>query len=100
MQFCFLLLTAWIASASGFRIPMNAWILAWPLAKLVALLPITMAGIGVRELALAALLAPFGVEPEHTMTIGLAWDAVMIGGSLVAGAIWKSIARPVESRQE
>jgi uncharacterized membrane protein YbhN (UPF0104 family) len=101
MQFCFLLLTAWIASASGFRIPMNAWILAWPLAKLVALLPITMAGIGVRELALAALLAPFGVEPDHTITIGLAWDAVMIGGSLVAGAIWKSIARrPGESRQE
>jgi uncharacterized membrane protein YbhN (UPF0104 family) len=100
MQFCLLLLTAWIAAASGFRIPMSAWILAWPLAKLVAMVPVTLAGIGARELALVALLTPFGVEPEHTITVGLAWDAVMIGGSLVAGAIAKSIGRPGELPQE
>jgi uncharacterized membrane protein YbhN (UPF0104 family) len=100
MQFSLLLLTAWIAADSGFRIPMNAWILAWPLAKLAALLPVTLAGIGARELALTALLTPFGVRPEQTMTIGLAWDAVIVGGSLIAGAISKSIARHSESRQE
>jgi uncharacterized membrane protein YbhN (UPF0104 family) len=100
LQFGLILLTAWIASVSGFRIPLLAWIVAWPLAKLVALLPITLAGIGARELALAALLAPFGVEPEQTMTVGLAWEAVMIGGSLVAGAIAKALAWQLESRQE
>jgi uncharacterized membrane protein YbhN (UPF0104 family) len=100
MQLFLLLLTAWIASASGFQIPIHAWLLAWPLAKLVALLPITLAGIGARELALTALLAPFGVEPEQTMIVGLAWVAVMVGGSLAGGAIAKALAERGESIQE
>ena len=36
------------------------WLLAWPLAKLIALAPVSLGGIGVREVALATLLLPCG----------------------------------------
>jgi uncharacterized membrane protein YbhN (UPF0104 family) len=93
VQFALLLLTAWIGAASGFRVPMAAWLLAWPLAKLVAMLPITLAGLGARELALAALLAPFGAQPEVAFMVGLAWAAVLVGGGLLAGLISKVLGR-------
>jgi uncharacterized membrane protein YbhN (UPF0104 family) len=96
IQTFLLLLTAWIGESSGFSIPISGWLLAWPLAKLVAMLPITLAGLGARELALAALLAPFGAGPEAAMVVGLAWSAVLVGGSLVAGVISKSIGRQYE----
>jgi uncharacterized membrane protein YbhN (UPF0104 family) len=89
VQFALLLLTDWIGASSGFRVPTAAWLMAWPLAKLVAMLPITLAGLGARELALAALLAPFGAEPEVAFMVGLAWSAVLVGGSLLAGLISK-----------
>jgi uncharacterized membrane protein YbhN (UPF0104 family) len=105
VQFALLLLTAWIGASNGFRVPMAAWLLAWPLAKLVAMLPITLAGLGARELALAALLAPFGAEPEVAFMVGLAWAVVLVGGSLLAGLVskilgWREAAAGEASRQE
>ncbi len=89
VQFGLLLLTAWIGESSGLHVPMAGWLLAWPLSKLFAMLPITLAGLGARELALAALLAPFGIRPESAFMVGLAWAAVLVGGGLVAGLISK-----------
>jgi uncharacterized membrane protein YbhN (UPF0104 family) len=60
---------------------------AWPLAKLSALLPVTQGGIGVREAALAALLAPFGAPAVLTVAVGLAWEAIIISGGLIAGLV-------------
>lgn len=85
IQTSFVLLTIRIAVASSLVLPLRAWLLAWPLAKLSALAPITQAGIGVREAALAALLAPFGARPVLTVAVGLAWEAIIISGGLLAG---------------
>lgn len=92
MQSILLVLTAWIAETSGLHIALSVWLLAWPLAKLVALLPVTVGGIGARELALAALLAPFGVPAPSAIVVGLAWDAVLVGGGLAAGLISRILA--------
>lgn len=78
-------LTAVIASACGLHLPLRVWVLAWPLAKLAALLPITQGGIGVREAALVALLAPLGGAPALTMATGLVWEAIILVGGLIAG---------------
>ena len=78
-------LTAVIASGCGLHLPLRIWILAWPLAKLAALLPITQGGIGVREAALVALVAPFGGAPALTMATGLVWEAIILAGGLLAG---------------
>jgi uncharacterized membrane protein YbhN (UPF0104 family) len=90
MQTGLIALSAWIGLGCGLNLPVRAWLFAWPLAKLSGFVPVTLAGIGSRELVLPALLAPFGADPAAAASVGLAWDAVLIAGSLVGGAISKS----------
>jgi uncharacterized membrane protein YbhN (UPF0104 family) len=87
IQTSFLLLTAQIAEYCGLKLPLQAWLFAWPLAKLVAVLPVTQGGIGVREAALVALLAPFGAPGPVVLAAGLVWEAVVIAGGLMAGLV-------------
>jgi glycosyltransferase 2 family protein len=85
VQITFIFLNVLLAEACGLHLPFRVWIFAWPLAKLSAAVPITQAGIGVREAALAALLLPFGVPAVLAVASGLAWDAVVVGGAIVGG---------------
>lgn len=85
-QLCFISLSVALAEACGLHLLFRAWLFAWPLAKLSAAIPITQGGIGVREAALAALLVPFGAPPALTVAAGLAWEAIVITGALLAGA--------------
>ncbi|MFN2431807.1 MAG: lysylphosphatidylglycerol synthase transmembrane domain-containing protein [Gemmatimonadota bacterium] len=80
-------LNAWIGEACGLHLPAAVWLFAWPLAKLSALVPVTQGGIGVREAALAALLAPFGAPAVLAVAVGLAFEAVVITGGLISGVI-------------
>jgi len=86
------MLMQWVGSQCGLVLPLRAWLFAWPLAKLSAFVPITLAGIGTREFVLAALLIPFGAEPASAAAAGLAWSAVFVIGSLASGAISKSVS--------
>jgi hypothetical protein len=76
-----------LAEAAGLHIPFYFWLFAWPLAKLSSLLPVTQGGIGVREVALVALLAPLGAPPVLTAAVGLVFEAITIAGGLVAGVV-------------
>jgi glycosyltransferase 2 family protein len=87
IQFSFLVLTALLAISCGLMLPLRVWLFAWPLAKLAAVLPLTQGGIGVREAALVALLAPFGAAGPVVLAAGLVWEGVIIAGGLIAGAV-------------
>ena len=87
IQTTFLLLTAQLAVYCGLRLPLRAWLFAWPLAKLAAVLPLTQGGIGVREAALVALLAPLGAPGPLVLAAGLVWEGVVIAGGVIAGAV-------------
>ncbi len=80
-------LSAAIASACGLHIQFRVWLLVWPLAKLLALVPLTLGGLGIREAGLVALLAPFGAPATLAVATGLAWESIIIAGGLVAGLI-------------
>jgi glycosyltransferase 2 family protein len=82
-----LLLSVLIAAACGLHVSLRVWLLVWPLAKLLALVPLTLGGLGIREAGLAALLVPFGVPAELSVAAGLAWESILIAGGLVAGLI-------------
>mgnify|MGYP002682597535 CR=1 FL=1 len=58
-----------LAQPVGVNISAAAWIFGWPIAKIVATLPLSLGGLGVRESSLAALLAPFA----KLMTVGRPW---------------------------
>jgi uncharacterized membrane protein YbhN (UPF0104 family) len=87
IQTTFLALTARLAVYCGLLLPLRVWLFAWPLAKLAAILPLTQGGIGVREAALVALLAPFGAPGPLVLATGLVWEGIIIAGGSIAGAI-------------
>ena len=87
VQISFIFLNVHLAEACGLHLPYRVWLFAWPLAKLSAVVPVTQAGIGVREAALAALLLPFGAPAVLAVAAGLAWDAVVVGGAIAGGIL-------------
>jgi uncharacterized membrane protein YbhN (UPF0104 family) len=91
-------LTSQIADAIGLHLTLRTWFFAWSLAKLSALLPVTQGGIGVREAALAALLVPFGAPPVLSVAVGLAWEAIVICGGLIAGLVSLLAGRILQKR--
>jgi uncharacterized membrane protein YbhN (UPF0104 family) len=98
IQSTFLILTARLALACGLALPLRVWLFAWPLAKLAAVLPLTQGGIGVREAALVALLAPFGAASHLVLAAGLVWEGVIIAGGLVSGGVALLLRRAGSSR--
>jgi uncharacterized membrane protein YbhN (UPF0104 family) len=89
----FVLLNAWLGWHIGVRVPLSVWLLAWPLAKVASLMPISLGGLAVREASLAALLAPFGVPLTLGVLASLLWQSVLIAGGLVGGLVWLILGR-------
>ena len=83
----FVLLNFMLAQTMGIEAPLAMWLFAWPLAKLIALAPISLGGIGVREVAIAGLMAPFGVDVALVVAQSLSWEVVLIGSGLLAGLL-------------
>lgn len=84
----FVLLNAWIGRSMEIAVPLAAWFVAWPLAKVVAALPISLAGLGVRDAAFASILAWYGAPLAEGVACSLVWEAVVVSGGLLAGASW------------
>jgi len=98
VQSSFVTLTAVLAEVCGLHLRLRVWLLAWPLAKFAALLPLSQGGLGVREAALAALLVPFGAPAALTVAVGLVWQTVIYTGGLIAGLL-ALVARRISSRE-
>ena len=101
IQSLFIWLSAQLGLGVGLTVPLAVWFFAWPLAKIVAVLPISLNGLGVRESSLAALMVPFGAAAPQVVAAGLVWQAVMFGAGaigalvlLVSGTGWQK-AKPV-----
>ncbi|MFN8574374.1 MAG: lysylphosphatidylglycerol synthase transmembrane domain-containing protein [Gemmatimonadaceae bacterium] len=87
LQSTLVILNYWLGIVIGISIPLYVWLFVWPLAKISGLLPVTQGGIGVREAAQAALFAPFGVSAVKAVATGLVFEAVIISGGLLGGAV-------------
>jgi glycosyltransferase 2 family protein len=85
VQGTFLVVAMVFGAACGLHLPLCAWLFAWPLSKIAGILPITQGGIGVRETALVALLAPLGAPAAQVLATGIASEGVIISGGLIAG---------------
>jgi uncharacterized membrane protein YbhN (UPF0104 family) len=78
VQAAFVLTNAWVARQVGVTTAIAAWFVAWPLSKLMAVLPISLAGIGVREAALVLILSPYGAPREAVLASGILWQAFFV----------------------
>ena len=86
VQAGFVFCNAYLGACMGLELDLRLWFFLWPLAKLAAMAPISLGGLGVRELAFASLLAPFGIGAELAVAQSLIWQSVLFAGGAVGGA--------------
>lgn len=87
MQVWFVVLNIFIGQSLGINVPGAVWFFTWSLAKVAALVPISLGGLAVRDAAFAALIAPFGVPLTTGVVASLVWQSIVISGGLIAGAL-------------
>jgi uncharacterized membrane protein YbhN (UPF0104 family) len=100
IQSGFVLINVALGIRLGIVVPLAAWFLVWPLAKIASLLPISLGGLAVREASLAALLLPFGVPIALGVLSSLVWQTLMIAGGLLSGLVWLVLRRRPSARTE
>lgn len=91
IQATFAVLNATLSASIGGPSSIAMWLFAWPLAKLIATLPISIGGLGVREASLSGLFAPFGVAAAPVVAASLMWQTIVTAAGLVGAlaAIWR-----------
>ncbi len=94
VQTTFVAINVQLGEALGLTPGFGAWMMAWPLAKLVATLPISLAGLGVREAALAAFMRPFAVSSGAVIAVGLLWETILVAGGLIGWTITTFVTAP------
>jgi uncharacterized membrane protein YbhN (UPF0104 family) len=100
VQTAFILINVQLGRAVGVDVPLAAWFMVWPLSKLVALAPVSVAGIGVREAAVVILMRPFTSSRDSVMASSLLWQGLLITGGFIGwGALslacWEFSSRRV-----
>jgi uncharacterized protein (TIRG00374 family) len=89
IQFSFVAINAFLGGVMDVGLDYALWYLVWPLAKIAAMMPFSLGGIGVREAALAVLVAPFGDAIRSTAVAqSLVWETVLVAGGVCAGTFW------------
>lgn len=84
------------AEAANVEAPVAAWFFAWTTAKIIAIAPISLGGLGVREASMAALLVPFGADPAQVVAIGLVWQSVLYASGLIGFLV--QLRRPAPAK--
>ena len=88
LQVSQVLMSTWLGRlAKIFSVGFLTWLFVWPVAKLSAMAPFTQGGIGVREAVQGTLFIPFGVSMDKAVATGLMFQAIVITGNLLGGAI-------------
>lgn len=82
-----------LAAGVGVEAPLEVWFFAWPLAKILAIAPISLGGIGVREASLAALMAPFGADVAGVVAASLIWQGVLFAAGALGAVMWVATSR-------
>jgi uncharacterized membrane protein YbhN (UPF0104 family) len=93
VQCLFVAINIGFARAAHVEAPVAAWFYAWTAAKIIAIAPISLGGLGVREASMAALLRPFGANPAEVVAIGLIWQSLLYMSGLIGFLI--QLRRPV-----
>ena len=93
VQCLFVAINIGFARAAHVEAPVAAWFYAWTSAKIIAIAPISLGGLGVREASMAGLLRPFGANPAEVVAIGLVWQSLLYVSGLIGFLV--QLRRPV-----
>lgn len=98
IQSWFVVLNYWLGRGIGIDIGLAFWFLAIPLAKAITLAPISFGGFGLRELALAGILALAGVSKEQGVAVSLLWQSIIVSTGLFGGLVWYALGYRAKAR--
>jgi hypothetical protein len=92
----------WIlARAVGTTLPFSYCLIVYPVVSLMTALPVSVAGLGVREGGYLYFLTRIDIDDSIAVTMGLAWFAVTVLAGLVGGVLFLAPgARPPRLRTE
>lgn len=82
-----------LASALALELPFAVWAYGWSIAKLIAILPISLGGLGVREASLATLFQPFGADPALVVAVGLIWQTILYASGIIGILVGALVSR-------
>jgi hypothetical protein len=77
-----------LARAAGVAVPLSYCLVYHPVVTVMAALPVSIAGLGVREGGLLYFLTRAGYDDSVAVTIGLLWFGVTVLAGLVGGAVF------------
>jgi hypothetical protein len=86
------------AEAVGHSLTFADAVVSVPGVILVGMLPISIGGWGVRELAMIHALGLFGVDAEQALLVSVAMGAAMLFAGLASGAAWGLITAAIAIR--
>jgi glycosyltransferase 2 family protein len=77
-----------VANSLGVNLPFLAWLAIVPPVTLIQLVPVSLAGWGVRELGFVVVLAGFGIPAEAALAASLLLGLCLIAVGLPGGLLW------------
>ena len=77
-----------VARSLGVDLPLSSWVVIVPPVSLIQLVPVSLAGWGVRELGFVVVLAGFGIPAEAALAASLVVGLCMIVVGLPGGLLW------------
>lgn len=77
-----------VGTALGADVPASFYWILVPMVSLLTMLPVSVNGMGVREVSMALLLAPMGAGKEVAVPLALLWFAVTALVSLTGGLVY------------
>jgi glycosyltransferase 2 family protein len=85
IQICIQIL---IADALRFELPWSYAFVFFPLVDIVAMLPVSISGIGLREGSYVFFLGKLGIGADKAIACGIVWLAIVIASGLLGGIIF------------
>jgi uncharacterized membrane protein YbhN (UPF0104 family) len=76
-----------LAYALNLAVPVWYLVLFIPLVHLLSALPISFAGIGVRESGYVGFLALIGIGKNQALAFGLLWSALVLAAGVIGGLV-------------
>ena len=77
-----------LARAAGADVPFTYCLIYHPVVSVMAALPVSVAGLGVREGGYLYFLTRFDVDDSIAVTVGLLWFAVSVVADLIGGGVF------------
>ncbi len=84
LQAGFVTVNVFLGNSMGIALDARLWFLLWPLAKVAAMAPLSLGGIGIREIAFVGLAGSFA-NKSLLLAQSLVWESTLVVGGLLFG---------------